>query len=242
MGPAAAGRVHPAGVRGRERTRGPAEMSLHPARLVAFCTFAILLLALTGAALRLEPVFAKESVVVSDRIIVSGASGQLGRLVVKHLLARGVPAKNLILVSRTPESLQEFAKLGASTRFGDFSKPESLPPAFSGGTKMLLISIGFGGGPRPEAHKHAIDAAIAAGVKQIAYTSFVAISGGDSSGIGADHFQTEEILKKSGVKWTMLRNSIYQDVLVGQAARMVAEGRAVVPAKEVKLGYVSRED
>jgi NAD(P)H dehydrogenase (quinone) len=179
---------------------------------------------------------------VTDKIIVSGASGQLGRLAVKDLLARGVPAKNLILVSRTPEALQEFAKLGASTRFGDFSKPESLPPAFSGGTKLLLISIGFGGGPRPEAHKHAIDAAIAAGVKQIAYTSFVAISGGDSSGIGADHFQTEEILKNSGVKWTMLRNSIYQDVLVGQAARMVAEGRAVVPAKEVKLGYVSRED
>ena len=205
------------------------------ANVVAALTAALVMFA--GAA---AP--AKESVVVTDKIIVSGASGQLGRLVVKNLLARGVPAKNLILVSRTPEGLQEFAKLGASTRFGDFSKPESLPPAFSGGTKMLLISIGFGGGPRPEAHKHAIDAAIAAGVKQIAYTSFVAISGGDSSGIGADHFQTEEILKKSGVKWTMLRNSIYQDALVGQAAKMVADGRAVAPAKEVKLGYVSRED
>ena len=179
---------------------------------------------------------------MTDRIIVSGASGQLGRLVVKHSLARGVPAKNLILVSRTPEALQEFAKLGASTRFGDFGKPESLPAAFAGGTKMLLISIGFGGGPRPEAHKHAIDAAVAAGVKQIAYTSFVAISGGDHSGIGADHYATEEILKKSGVHWTFLRNSIYQDVLVGQAGKMVAEGRAVVPANEVKLGYVARED
>jgi NAD(P)H dehydrogenase (quinone) len=179
---------------------------------------------------------------VTERIIVSGASGQLGRLVVKHLLARGVPARDLILVSRTPEALQEFAKLGASTRFGDFSKPESLPAAFAGGTKMLLISIGFGAGPRPEAHKHAIDAAVAAGVKQIAYTSFVAISGGDHSGIGADHYATEEILRKSGVHWTFLRNSIYQDVLVGQAAKMVAEGRAVVPANEVKLGYVTRED
>jgi NAD(P)H dehydrogenase (quinone) len=204
---------------------------------VAFSALAAALLMFGGATAQAT----KESL-VTDKIIVSGASGQLGRLVVKNLLARGVPAKNLILVSRTPESLQEFAKLGASTRFGDFSKPESLPAAFSGGTKMLLISIGFGGGPRPEAHKHAIDAAVAAGVKQIAYTSFVAISGADSSGIGADHYQTEEILKKSGVKWTMLRNSIYQDVLVGQAAKMVADGRAVVPAKEVKLGYVSRED
>lgn len=222
-------------------------MRLRAERWMAFCALAIaLLLAVTVVTLvpnhTARATAKKESSSVTDRIIVSGASGQLGRLVVKHLLARGVPARNLILVSRTPETLQEFAKLGASTRFGDFGKPESLPAAFAGGTKMLLISIGFGGGPRPEAHKHAIDAAIAAGVKQIAYTSFVAISGGDHSGIGADHYATEEILRKSGVHWTFLRNSIYQDVLVGQAANMVAEGRAVVPANEVKLGYVARED
>lgn len=219
-------------------------MKLPHARSMASCALAIaLLLAVTVVTFAANGTArAQKESSVTDRIIVSGASGQLGRLVVKHLLARGVPAKNLILVSRTPEALQEFAKLGASTRFGDFSKPESLPAAFAGGTKMLLISIGFGGGPRPEAHKHAIDAAVAAGVKLIAYTSFVAISGGDHSGIGTDHYATEEILRKSGVHWTFLRNSIYQDVLVGQAAKMVAEGRAVVPANEVKLGYVARED
>jgi NAD(P)H dehydrogenase (quinone) len=219
-------------------------MRLRSARSMASCALAtaiVLLLTFTGASLRVQGA-AKESSVVSDRIIVSGASGQLGRLVVKHLLARGVPAKDLILVSRTPEALDDFAKLGASVRFGDFTKPESLPAAFAGGTRMLLISIGFGGGPRPEAHKHAIDAAVAAGVKQIAYTSWVALSAGDSSGIGADHHATEEILKKSGVHWTFLRNSIYQDVLIGPAAKMIAEGHAVVPANEVKLGYVARED
>ena len=100
-----------------------------------------------------------------DKIVVSGASGQLGGLVVRELLARGVPASNLILVSRTPEKLDEFKKMGASTRFGDFGKPESLTAAFAGGKKLLLISIGFGGGPRPEAHKHAIDAAVAAGIE-----------------------------------------------------------------------------
>jgi NAD(P)H dehydrogenase (quinone) len=221
-------------------------MKLRDLRSMASCALAIaiallLVTVVSLAANSTARAQTKESS-VTDKIIVSGASGQLGRLVVKHLLARGVPAGNLILVSRTPEALQEFAKLGASTRFGDFSKPESLPAAFAGGTKMLLISIGFGGGPRPEAHKHAIDAAAAAGVKLIAYTSFVAISGGDHSGIGADHYATEEILRKSGVHWTFLRNSIYQDVLVGQAAKMIAEGRAVVPANEVKLGYVARED
>jgi NAD(P)H dehydrogenase (quinone) len=177
-----------------------------------------------------------------DKIIVSGASGQLGGLVVKELLARGVPANNLILVSRTPEKLEEFKKLGATTRAGDFAKPESLPAAFAGGTKMLLISIGFGGGPRPDAHKHAIDAAIAAGVKQIAYTSFVAISKGDTSGLASDHFQTEEILKKSGVAWTMLRNSIYSNGLVQQAAKLLADGKVTVSATDGQIGYVTRED
>lgn len=177
-----------------------------------------------------------------DKIIISGASGQLGRATVKALLAKGVAPENLILVSRTPDNLSEFVKLGATARFGDFSKPESLPAAYAGGKHMLLISIGGGAGPRPEAHKRAIDAAIAAGVKQIAYTSWVAISKGDTGGIGADHFKTEDILKKSGVKWTFLRNSIYADGLVAQAAKMVADGRVTVPANSSRMGYVTRDD
>src|SRR5262245_15724554 len=111
-----------------------------------------------------------------DKIIVSGASGQLGGLVVKGLLAKGVPAKNLILVSRTPDSLQEYAKQGAAVRFGDFEKPESLAAAFAGGTRIVLISTGLGKTPRPILHGNAIDAAKKAGVKQIAYTSWVALS------------------------------------------------------------------
>src|SRR5882672_3162063 len=110
-----------------------------------------------------------QAVNTKDKIIISGASGHLGGLVVKDLLAMGVPAKNLILVSRTPDTLAEYAKMGAATRFGDFAKPESLPAAYAGGKHMLLISIGGGAGPRPQAHKRAIDAAVAAGVKHIAY-------------------------------------------------------------------------
>jgi NAD(P)H dehydrogenase (quinone) len=144
-------------------------------------------------------------------------------------------------VSRTPESLDEYRKQGASTRFGDFAKPESLPAAYAGGTRMLLISIGGGLGSRAQAHKQAIDAAVAAGVKQIAYTSFVTISHGDTAGLASDHFQTEEILKKSGVAWTMLRNSIYSNGLVQQAAKMIADGRATAAADD-RIGYVTRED
>ena len=177
-----------------------------------------------------------------EKIIVSGASGQLGGLVVEELLARGVPAANLILVSRTPEELEKYQQMGASARFGDFTKPESLPAAYAGGKRMLLISIGGGAGPRPAAHKHSIDAAVAAGVKHIAYTSYVAISHGDTEGLASDHFATEEILKESGVAWTFLRNSIYSNGLVRQAAQMLADGRVSVPPGENRIGYVTRED
>jgi len=185
---------------------------------------------------------AASGVHAAERIIISGASGQLGGATVEALLARGVPARNLILVSRTPEKLAKYAQLGASVRFGDFSKPESLPAAYAGGTRMLLVSISGGAGPRPAAHKRAIDAAIAAGVKFIAYTSWLAISQGETSGIAADHVQTEDILRKSGVAWAMLRNSVYMDQILGQAAKMAADGRVVVPAQDSRMSYVTRAD
>ena len=179
-----------------------------------------------------------------DRIIVSGASGNLGELTVRALLERGVPASQLILVSRTPDELAEFAAMGASTRFGDFTQPESLPAAYAGGKRMLLVSIGGGAlpAPRPELHKRAIDAAIAAGVELIAYTSWAAISQGDTAGISADHVATEQILMESDVDWVMLRNSVYMDGVPGQAREMIDSGRATVPPNDVPMGYVTRAD
>jgi NAD(P)H dehydrogenase (quinone) len=108
---------------------------------------------------------------------------------------------------------------------------------------MLLISVG--GTPAESASvllERAIDAAKAAGVKHIAYTSYVGITRGDVAGRAADHQQTEELLKASGVAWTMLRNSIYMDGLISQAARMVADGTATIPPNEYKIGYISRAD
>jgi NAD(P)H dehydrogenase (quinone) len=178
----------------------------------------------------------------NDKYIISGASGKLGELTVKELLKRGVPAKNLILVSRTPDKLVEYAKQGASVRFGDLTKPESLPAAYAGGTRMLLISIGLGGTtPRPELHKRGFDAAVKAGVKYIAYTSFIGADTG-TSGLALDHRQSEEALKASGAKWTMLRNGLYADRVVQQAVEMVKTGRAVVSPNDPKSASVTRED
>lgn len=179
----------------------------------------------------------------AEKIIVSGASGNLGGLTVDELLARGVPASQLILVSRTPDELKAYADRGASVRFGDFTQPASLATAYAGGTKMLLISVGGSGDvTAAELLKRAIDAAKAAGVKHIAYTSYVGITRGDTAGRAADHQATEEALRASGLAWTMLRNSIYMHGLIGQAARWVADGRAVIPPNESPIGYISRED
>lgn len=177
----------------------------------------------------------------AEKIIISGASGQLGSLVVKELMARGVTPSSLILVSRTPNTLKEYADQGASVRFGDFTKPESLPAAYAGGSRMLLISINSGGGQRPELHKQAIDAAVAAGVKHIAYTSFVNMDNNPSP-LAADHRRSEEYLKASGAAWTMLRNHLYMDMLLNQAREMSASGQAAIAPDETPMGYVTRGD
>ena len=178
----------------------------------------------------------------NDVYIISGASGQLAELAIKEFLAHGVPAKNLILVSRTPEKLADYAKLGASTRFGDTDKPDSLPAAYKGGTRMLMISLGAGPGspPRPPRHKLAFDAAAKAGVKQISYTSFMGAGGENVTGLAADHTQSEAYLRASGAAWTSLRNGFYMDGQLAVALKMAETGKAT--ARPGKSAPVTRED
>lgn len=177
-----------------------------------------------------------------DKIIVSGASGQLGGLVIEELLKRKVAPQNLILVSRTPDTLKAYADRGASVRFGDFTEPESLFAAYQGGTRMLLISINGGGGQRPELHKVAIDAAVSAGVKQIAYTSYVNADRYTTSILAGDHRRTERYLMDSGIAWTLLRNQIYANGLPDQALQIVRDGKLVTSTPDARVAYVTRED
>jgi NAD(P)H dehydrogenase (quinone) len=202
--------------------------------------------ALALAAAAASPVPAQQA--PAPKIIVSGASGQLGGLAVEELLARGVAPSDLILVSRTPESLERYERMGASTRFGDFTQPESLPAAYAGGDKMLLISLNTRGNPNPRVaveraalHQIAIDAAVAAGVQHIVYTSYVDADR-NTSPIAADHRLTEAMLRESGVAWTSLRDQWYADGIVAEAAEMIAAGRVIVDPNEVGAAYVTRED
>ena len=117
--------------------------------------------------------------------------------------------------------------------------PESLPAAYEGGDRMLLISINTGVGEnRAALHKNAIDAAVAAGVEHIAYTSLVDAPNNTSS-LAADHVQTEQFLRDSGVAWTFLRNSLYMDPLVDQAIDMFS---SLVESSNQGAAYVTRYD
>jgi len=178
----------------------------------------------------------------ADRLIVSGASGQLGELTVKELLRRGVNPKNLILVSHTPEKLAEYAKMGATVRLGDLHKPETLASAYAGGTRMLLISIG-GPSPTPRSlvHKAGFDAAVKAGVKHIVYTSFIGADKG-ATPLNAEHLQSENYLRASGAKWTILRNGFYADLNLSAAIAMAKTGSTNAPLNEQKSAPVMRAD
>jgi NAD(P)H dehydrogenase (quinone) len=137
-------------------------------------------------------------------IVVTGATGQLGRLVVQALVQRGVPAEQIIATGRRTEVLGDLADRGVVVRRADFNDQASLPEAFAGADKLLLVS-GSEAGQRVRQHANAINAAKAAGVEFIAYTS--GIRAGTSTMLAVqDHRATEQLLAEAGVPHARLRN------------------------------------
>jgi NAD(P)H dehydrogenase (quinone) len=175
-------------------------------------------------------------------IIVTGASGAFGRAAAQRLLER-VPPGELILTTRKPAQLAEFAARGASVRRADFDDPAALPAAFAGGERMLLISTARVG-TRVGQHANAIRAAVAAGVRHIVYTSMLgAAEPGNPAIVKLDHRATEEILERCGVAWTFLRDSQYAEAIAG-AVVPPALASGVLPdnAHDGPIAFVSRDD
>jgi NAD(P)H dehydrogenase (quinone) len=175
------------------------------------------------------------------RIIVTGASGQLGRLVAEQLLERVAPAQ-IILVTRRPQALADLAERGIEVRYADFDEPASLIEAFAGGDRMLLIST-LAIGRRTEQHRAALDAAAAAGVRHVAYTSLTNPVAGHPTGALADeHRETEELLQKGDLAWTVLRNAAYAELQVPLGAIAVTYGKLVTNAGNGRVAPISRSD
>lgn len=171
-------------------------------------------------------------------IVVTGASGKLGRLVAEAVLGR---TRDVVLVTRDPSKLGDLAARGAEVRRGDFGDPGTLASAFAGATKVLVISTDRIG-ERVPGHKAAIDAAVAAGARSIAYTSGINPSDSNPIVVMSEHRASEEHLRASGAGWTMLRNGIYAELLAASASAALASGRHVSNDGDGRVSYVSRAD
>ena len=170
-------------------------------------------------------------------LAITGASGHLGRLVTDAVLGRVDPGE-VVLLTRDPSKLE-----GASSevRHADFSEPGSLPAAFAGADKVLLISTDKIG-ERVAGHKAAIDAAVAAGARWIGYTSGINPSYSNPIVVMSEHRATEEHLRVSGAAWTLLRNSIYTEILIAGGIAALATGSHVSNEGDGRVSYVSRAD
>jgi NAD(P)H dehydrogenase (quinone) len=171
---------------------------------------------------------------------LTGASGQLGRLVIQHLLTQ-VPADQIIATTRNPEGLADLAAKGVVVRRADFSDPATLPAAFAGATRLLIISTDVVG-QRVAGHKAAITAAKEAGVKHIVYTSAPNADPNASHPIIAEHGQTEAALADSGIQWTALRNSFYAEALKDFIGLLLVSEQLLIPEGSAKHSWVTRED
>ncbi len=137
-------------------------------------------------------------------IVVTGATGHFGRLVVESLLAKGVPAAEIVATGRHVEKI---ADLGVTVKKAPFEDVEALKAAFAGADKVLLVS-GSEVGKRVEQHRNAVQAAKEAGVGLVVYTSAPKADTSDMK-LVAEHRATEQMLAESGVPYTVLRNSWY---------------------------------
>jgi len=176
------------------------------------------------------------------KIIVTGASGQFGRAAAEQLLDICAPG-DVICLSRTPDNLADLAARGADVRFADFDDPASLRAAMAGGERMLLIST-LRVGTRVEQHRAAVEAARAAGVKHIVYTSVIGGGLAEHPGVEQkDHYDTEQLIAASGLDYTFLRNSLYAEaVATAMAIPALAAGSKPDNADHGKVAIVSRDD
>ncbi|WP_326565597.1 NAD(P)H-binding protein [Amycolatopsis rhabdoformis] len=171
-------------------------------------------------------------------IVITGATGQLGRLVIADLLAAGVPAGEITAVARSAEKA---ADLGVRVHVADYNQPDTFQGAFAAGDRVLLVS-GTDNGQRVPQHAAVVEAAKAADVAQLAYTGVFGGPAADFT-LADDHRATEQLILDSGLPYTFLRNNWYTELAVPDAAGALARG-AVVNSVDAdgRIATAPRED
>lgn len=173
-------------------------------------------------------------------VVVTGATGHLGRLVVESLLERGLPAEEITATGRDTAKLADLAERGVSTTRADFDDPATLRAAFAGAGTVLLVS-GSEVGKRTPQHRNAIEAAKEADVGHLVYTSVLRADRSTLS-LAPEHKATEQILADSGMPHTLLRNGFYSEVFSTQAEQAREQGVFVGSAGEGRVSSASRRD
>jgi len=172
-------------------------------------------------------------------IAITGATGELGTLVIEALLKK-VPADQIVAAVRTPAKAAALAAKGVHVREADYNRPETLASAFAGVDKVLLIS-GNEVGQRIPQHTAVIDAANAAGVTFLAYTSLLHA---DTSplALAAEHLATEKYLIASGLSYSLLRNGWYFENQTAAIAPTLQQGAFIGASAEGRFAAASRAD
>ena len=172
-------------------------------------------------------------------IVITGATGQLGRLVITELL-KSLAADQIVAAVRTPHKAKDLASLGVQVREADYDRPDTLIPAFAGASRVLLISSSEVG-RRVSQHQAAVDAAKGAGVELLAYTS-VLRAGTSPLALAAEHRETEAAIQASGVPYVFLRNGWYNENHAAAIPAAIEHGALLGAAGDGRIASASRAD
>lgn len=171
---------------------------------------------------------------------ITGASGQLGRLVIQQLIARGVPAGQIVALVRSPAKAADLAALGVQLRPADYNQPATLGPALAGVQRLLLVSSSEIGQRLPQ-HQAVIDAARAAGVGFVAYTSLLRADTTPLA-LGSEHTATEAALRASGLPHAVLRHGWYTENYLASVPPALQHGAFIGAAGEGRIASATRLD
>lgn len=171
---------------------------------------------------------------------ITGATGHLGRLVVKDILGRGIAPDRIAALARSPEKGEDFADAGVEVRRADYTEPETLRAALEGVDQLLLISSSAVG-QRVEHHRNVVDAAVEADVGLLAYTSILKADTSEMQ-LATEHRATEEMIRESGIPFVFLRNGWYLENYTENLAPVLEHGALLGSADGGRVSAAARAD